>query len=189
MIIDMYTQYTTGEERASASYTWLGCKIIDTYKPKNIRSQTTLSISSSSWIADFLAWWRPKCWSSKAFIDRTLDLSWASCKDCSERGKPTFAIISLYSFKHCSRIFLLKTSTREPVDGISPLFNASSIWNQKIKEQIIKEQKIMNISTLNALAIIKSTWQLCKVSAIFCPLLDQKETILYCKSLQLNARG
>lgn len=87
----------------------------------------TFWISSSSCMTDFLAWWCPKCWPSKTSIASTLDFSWASCSNSSGRGKPNFAILSLYSFRHLSRTPLLKTSTREPVDGISPLFKASSI--------------------------------------------------------------
>lgn len=89
----------------------------------------TLSISSSSCMKDLLAWLRPKCCSSKDFIASPLDLSWASLSDCAVRGKVKFNIVSLYRFKQRSRIPLLKTSTRDPVDGISPLFKASSIWN------------------------------------------------------------
>lgn len=91
----------------------------------------TFSISSPNCSTDFLAWLRPKCCWSKAFIAAPLDSSWAIFSISSERGNLNIDILSLYNFKHLSTIFLLKTSTRDPVDGISPLFKASIIWKTK----------------------------------------------------------
>ena len=91
------------------------------------KCQVTFLISSSSLEVDWAAWCLPKCCLSKRLLASSFARSWNCWSLSTDTGRPALPILSLYNFKQRSTMALLKTSTSDPVDGISPLFKASTI--------------------------------------------------------------